>query len=215
MIRRLAPALAAAALLAPPLAAQPPAVQPPAVQPPAASPAPADLVQVTLTTDRGPITLALDRGHAPVTTANFLKYVDQKRLDGTVFYRVVKVQAGYGLVQGGTRNDPKRTLPPIAHEPTSTTGLGHTDGAIAMARAAPGTASGDFFIVVGGFPSMDAHPDQPGDNLGFAVFGHVVQGMELVRGLLDAPTSPTAGGADMKGQMLATPVKILSARRAP
>jgi peptidyl-prolyl cis-trans isomerase A (cyclophilin A) len=112
------------------------------------------------------------------------------------------------------RNAPKRVLPNIAHEPTTKTGLSHTDGAIAMARAAPGTASGDFFIVVGTFPSMDAHPDQPGDNQGYAVFGHVEQGMDLVRKTLDAPTDANGGPAEMKGQMLVTPVKILTARRS-
>lgn len=192
------------------LSAQAPA--PPAAPAPAA--APAEMVQVTLTTDQGLIVLALDRTHAPITTANFLRYVDGKRLDGTTFYRAVKVQPGYGLVQGGVRNAPKRVLPEIAHEPTTRTGLSHTDGTISMARAAPGTASGDFFIVVGNIPSMDAHPEESGDNQGFAAFGHVVQGMELVRRILDLPTSATDGPPGMKGQMLSPSVKILTARRS-
>ena len=82
-----------------------------------------------------------------------------------------------------------------------------------MARAAPGTAGGDFFIAVGAMPSMDADPTQPGDNAGFAVFGRVVEGMDVVHRILDAPTSPTAGEGAMKGQMLAAPVRIVSARR--
>jgi len=106
-------------------------------------------------------------------------------------------------------------LPPIAHEPTSKTGVHHVDGTISMARLAPGTASGDFFITVGDIPSMDADPSQPGDNVGFAAFGHVVEGMDVVRHILDDATSPTAGEGVMKGQMLAEPVKIVSVRREP
>ncbi len=194
--------------------ATPPDATPPATSTAAPAPKPA-VVHVSLQTSEGPILLELEKERAPITTANFLRYVDQKRLDGTTIYRAVKVQAGYGLVQGGTRNDPKRTLPGIPHEPTSKTGLSHTDGAISMARNAPGTAAGDFFFVVGGFPTMDADPKQLGDNLGFAVFGHVVEGMDIIRKTLEAPTSPTAGDAVMKGQILAVPVKILTARRVP
>ena len=105
-------------------------------------------------------------------------------------------------------------LPPIAHEPTSKTGLSHVDGAISMARYAPGTADADFFITIGDLESMDADPAQPGDNQGFAVFGRVVEGMGVVRRILAAPTSPTEGEGVMKGQMLASPVRIISAARA-
>ncbi|HEY0270179.1 MAG TPA: peptidylprolyl isomerase [Sphingomonas sp.] len=209
MIRRFAPL----ALL---LAAATPAFAQNDAPPPVAVPTPKyAVVHVSLQTSAGPILLELEKDRAPVTTANFLRYVDQKRLDGTTFYRAVKVAPGYGLVQGGTRNDPRRTLPGVAHEPTGKTGLSHVDGAISMARNAPGSAAGDFFIVVGNIPSMDADPSKPGDNLGFAVFGHVMQGMDLIRQTLDAPTSPTAGGAAMKGQILATPISIVSARRVP
>jgi peptidyl-prolyl cis-trans isomerase A (cyclophilin A) len=196
------------------LAAIPALAQPPTTTRPAQAEAPRPAtVRVTLQTGEGPIVLELEKERAPITTANFLRYVDQKRLDGTSFYRATKVADGYGLIQGGLRNDPKRLLPPIAHEPTSTTGLSHVDGAISMARAAPGSATADFFITIGAIPSMDANPAQPGDNLGFAAFGHVVEGMDVVRRILDAPTSPTEGEGAMKGQMLATPVRILGARR--
>lgn len=172
-----------------------------------------ETVQVTLLTSEGPIVLELEKQRAPFTTANFLRYVDQKRLDGVAFYRATKVAPGFGLIQGGARNDPKRILKPIAHEPTTITGLSHVDGAISMARGAPGSANGDFFIAIGSMPSLDAHPDQAGDNLGFAVFGRVVEGMDVVRRILDAPTSPTEGEGAMKGQMLAAPVRITAARR--
>src|SRR3546814_4875804 len=102
-------------------------------------------------------------------------------------------------------NDPKRILPPIKHEPTSQTGLTHDDGALSMARYAPGSATGDFFIVLGKMPGMDAHPEAPGDNQGFAVFAHVVEGLDAVKTILAAPKSPTAGEGVMKGQMLEEP----------
>jgi peptidyl-prolyl cis-trans isomerase A (cyclophilin A) len=179
-----------------------------------AAPAPAattveDLVRVTLTTAEGPIVLALDRGRAPRTVANFLRYVDAKRFDGTAFYRAMKIGDGLGLVQFGTSNDPKRTYPPIAHEPTTQTGLTHTDGAISMAMAAPGTAAGDIFIIVGDLHTLDATAEQPG----FAAFGKVVEGMEVVRRILVAATSPTKGEGVMRGQMLEPTIKVQTARR--
>ena len=174
---------------------------------------PAD-VRVTMLTEQGPVVIVVHSGKAPATAANFLKYVDQKRLDGTAFYRGVGA-ADYGFVQGGAQNDPKRILPPIAHEPTSQTGLVHDEGALSMARYAPGSATGDFFVVLGRMPSMDAHPDASGDNQGFAVFAHVVEGLDVIKAILIAPKSPTKGEGVMKGQMLETPVKILSVRRTP
>jgi peptidyl-prolyl cis-trans isomerase A (cyclophilin A) len=194
----------------------------PAVAQDAAPPAPAAptapkpaTVRVSLETGEGVIVLELEKERAPITTANFLRYLDQKRLDGATFYRATIVAPGYGLIQGGARNNPKRALPPIAHEPTTKTGLSHVDGTISMARGAPGTASGDFFITVGTMPSLDADPKQPGDNQGFAAFGHVVEGMDVVRKILGDPTSPTEGEGVMKGQMLSPQVKIVAAKRVP
>ena len=188
-----------------------PAVADPA--PPTQAPA---TVRVSLRTSEGVIVLELEKQLAPVTTANFLRYVDQKRFDGTTFYRATKVEGapGLGLIQGGVRGDAKRALPPIAHEPTTRTGLAHVDGTISMARGAPGTARGDFFITLGAMSSLDASPQQVGDNQGFAAFGHVVEGMDVVRHILGEPTSPTAGEGVMRGQMLAAPVRIIAARRA-
>ncbi|MFC3442590.1 peptidylprolyl isomerase [Sphingobium rhizovicinum] len=202
MIRQLALLLLAALTLSPALA-----------QVEATVPNPAD-VRVALDTEKGQIIVAVHTDKAPVTAANFLKYVDQKRLDGTAFYRGVGA-ADYGFVQGGAQNDPKRILPPIKHEPTTQTGLTHDDGALSMARYAPGSATGDFFIVLGQMPAMDARPDAPGDNVGFAVFAHVVEGLDVVKAILIAPKSPTKGEGVMKGQMLEAPVKILTARRLP
>ena len=186
----------------------------PAVPVPAPTAAPVT-VNVVITTSEGPITVALEKTRAPKTTANFLRYVDAKRFDGITIYRAMKLGDGLGLIQGGAQNDPKRLFPPVAHEPTTQTGLSNKDGAIAMARDAPGTATADFFIAVGDISTLDAQPGQPGDNLGYAAFGHVIAGMDLVRRILEAPTSPTTGPPRMVGQMLAPPIKILTVRRAP
>lgn len=171
-----------------------------------------ETVPVVVTTSMGAFTLAIERERAQVTAGNFLTYVDQKRLDGTAFYRSFKWDNGApgGFIQGGTQNDPKRILKPVAHEPTSKTGLSHTNGVISMAQAAPGTATGDFFIIVGDMRGFDATADQPG----FAAFGRVVSGMEVIRAIAEAPRSPTRGEGVMKGQMLEPQVKILTARRA-
>ena len=182
--------------------------------PAAPVPAPAT-VRVVLTTSEGPITLELEKDRAPKTTANFLRYVDTKRFDGITFYRAMKLQLELGLIQGGLRNDPKKVFPPVPHEPTTQTGLSNKDGVISMARDTPGSATADFFIAIGDLSSLDAKPDQPGDNVGFAAFGHVVEGMDVVRRIGLAPTSPTEGEGVMKGQMLAPTIKVLTARRLP
>ncbi len=174
---------------------------------------PAATVSIVMTTSEGPITLALEKDRAPLTTANFLRYVDQKRLGGVTFYRAMKLGADAGLIQGGPQGEVKRLLPPVKHEPTTQTGLSHVDGTISLARFAPGSATADFFITVGPVLSLDANPAGSGDTAGFAAFGHVVEGMDVVKRILATPTSPTAGVGVMKGQMIAAPVKILTVRR--
>jgi peptidyl-prolyl cis-trans isomerase A (cyclophilin A) len=171
-------------------------------------------VSVTFKTTLGDIVMALETERAPITASNFLHYVDQKRYDGTTFYRAVAVgQDGkYGLIQGGLRGNLKREFKPIDLEPTTATGLSHVDGAISMARGDPNSATSDFFIIIGGLTSLDAQPN--GGDPGYAVFGHVVEGMDVVRAIMTQPTSPTEGEGVMKGQMLAMPVKVLSARRS-
>jgi peptidyl-prolyl cis-trans isomerase A (cyclophilin A) len=168
-----------------------------------------DLVPVAIDTNLGRIVVALDRAHAPVTTANFLRYVDAHRFDGEVFYRAMKVGNAGGLIQGGIRSSANKLYPPIAHEPTSQTGLRNSAGAISMANAGPGTARADFFIMVSDIPSFDATATDPG----FAAFGHVTEGMDVVKAILAAPVSPTAGEGPMKGQMLEPTVKITKAAR--
>jgi len=168
-------------------------------------------LRVVLHLEIGDIVIALDAEHAPLTTANFLRYVDQKRYDGARFYRALKVdEAGqYGLLQGGLRGGRIQEFKPIAHESPAQTGLHHVDGAVSMARNAPGTATSEFFIVVGDLPSLDGGEGDPG----YAAFGHVESGMPLVHDLLGLPRSPDVGDGTMAGQMLAHPVRILSARR--
>jgi peptidyl-prolyl cis-trans isomerase A (cyclophilin A) len=176
--------------------------------PPPVAPIPRDdLVRVALQTSAGRIVLALDRGRAPITTANFLAYVDQKKLDGETFYRAFKYGDG-GVIQGGARSAGKQ-LPPIAHEPTSQTGLSNKAWTIAMANGGPGTAGSDFFIMTTDIPAFDAK----GSDIGFAAFGRVVEGQEVVKAILAAPISPTKGEGAMKGQMLEPAVKIVKAER--
>lgn len=175
----------------------------------------AGLVRVALNTGQGVIVLDLNVGKAPITAKNFLRYVDLRRFDRGDFYRASRAQGApqTGIVQGGPRNDPAGRLKPIAHESTTQTGLSHKDGTISMARLAPGTATADFFICVGDQTYLDADPTAKGDNLGFAAFGQVVDGMDIVHTILALPTSPTAGVGPMRGEMLSPRVPILTARR--
>lgn len=173
--------------------------------------------RVVIETAAGSITLELYGDKAPVTVANFLRYVDEKRFDGKAFYRTVRPETmpTAGLIQGGVRGDPTRVLPPIAHEPTTQTGLRHKDGTISMPRRDVGTADGEFFICLGDAPWFDVNPIKPGDNLGFAAFGQVVEGMDVVRAIHAMPTHPTEGETyGMKGQILEPPLKITAVRRA-
>lgn len=175
--------------------------------------APTPLPRVVMETTAGRIVIEVNYRAAPITGANFLAYVDQHRFDGTSFYRAMKSGSANGLVQGGINNAPARLLPPITHEPTTETGLSHVDGAVSMARYDPGTATGDFFISVGATPSYDAGRPFSIDAYGFAVFGKVVEGMDVARAMLNAPTSPTEGEGFMRGQMLEPRITIVSAKR--
>ncbi len=180
---------------------------------------PPETTQVILETTAGDITVAIEIERAPITAANFLKYVDEGRFDGIVFYRAMQLDWGdqpNGLVQAGTQYDPKRILPPIAHERTTETGVLHLRGALSMARNEPGTATGDFSIMLQDQPGMNADPENPDPNWqeGYAAFGYVIEGMEIIEAIHAAPTDPDKGEGWMKGQMLAEPVVIVKARRA-
>ncbi|MGD9811806.1 MAG: peptidylprolyl isomerase [Sphingobium sp.] len=184
-----------------------------AIPAPAAAPAnrpTPGYVRVAIETTKGVIIVAVDTRHAPKTSANFLAYVDDGRLDGTDFYRAARRRTDpkFGYIQGGIRTNLRRALPPIPHEPTSQTGIRHLDATISMARKDRlGSASGNFFITVGATPFMD----QEGAYPGYAAFGHVVAGMDVVKRILAVPTS--GGVGPMKGQLIDDPVKIVRARR--
>ncbi len=155
--------------------------------------------------------VAVDATHAPVSAANFLRYVDQGMYDGGMFHRTVtrtnqpdnavKIE----VIQAGI--NPARAheeFAPIALERTTVTGLRHLAGAISMARAGPDSATSDFFICITDQPSLDFGGARNPDGQGFAAFGHVVRGMDVVRRIQRARAN---------GQSLAPPVKILSIRR--
>ena len=203
-MRKLHLAAAMLAVLPVPLFAQ---AAPPAAPVPEAPAPKADLVPVALDTSLGRIVIALDRGHAPLTTANFLAYVDAHKFDGESFYRAMPYSNG-GLIQAGISSNAAKLNKPVAFESTDQTGLSNTAGTVAMAAAAPGKAQSDFFIMTTDIKAFD------GPN-GFAAFGKVIEGMEAVKAILAAPVSPTKGEGPMKGQMLDPPVKIIKAARLP
>ncbi|WP_404373980.1 peptidylprolyl isomerase [Sphingomonas sp. MMS24-J45] len=176
-----------------------------------AAPAPEPpVVRVRLETAVGSITLALDTRRAPQTSANFLRYVDDGRLDGTSFYRASRRKTSPGgFVQGGIGTDSHRMLDPLPLEPTSKTGIKHLDATVSMARfERSDSASGNFSIMVGPNPSLDARPGFSG----YAAFAHVIAGMDVVKRMLAAPTRPGGDGA-FKGQMMVRPIPILRAIR--
>ena len=180
--------------------------------PPSAPPA-AVLPRVAIVSAMGRIVIELETVKAPLTTANFLRYVDQKRYDlGGHFFRASRAPNApeIGLIQGGLQG--LGVLKPVPHEPTTLTGLKHTDGVVSLARYAPGSGTSDFFICVGDAPYLDADPTATGDNAGFAAFGRVVEGMDVVKAILALPTPGKAINPVMNGQILA-PQLPFKARR--
>lgn len=177
--------------------------------PPANRPTPG-YIRVAIDTSVGTITVAVDQRRAPLTSANFLAYVDDRRFEGTVFYRAARRKSDpkFGLIQGGIDTDLRRALPPVRHEPTSQTGIRHLDATLSMARPdRANSATGNFFITAGPTPTMDAQ----GAYIGYAAFGHVVAGMDVVRRILAVPTC--CGTGPMRGQMIVKPITILRMRR--
>ncbi|WP_194954170.1 peptidylprolyl isomerase [Sphingopyxis solisilvae] len=203
---------------APPPSSRPrPTFAPPPPPPPLPVPVDAQATDtrpyVELVTDLGTIVVRLEHERAAATAANFLRYVDAKRMDGFKFYRSTKSWGPANqLIQAGNRGDARRNFPPVAHEPTKTTGLTNCKGALSMARLNPGDATSDFFLLLSDIKGFDS--DAPGgDGAGFAVFGELVAGAGVAEAIFNAPVSPTAGQGVMVGQMLEPPVTIKSARR--
>lgn len=156
--------------------------------------------QVAIETSLGTILVEIYPDKAPLSANNFLRYVDEGRFEGAHFYRVVhmdnqpKNQVKIEVIQGGLGEiGQEQRLPAIEHETTREIGLRHVDGALSMARAAPGSASSEFFICIGDQPELDFGGKRNPDGQGFSVFGQVVEGMEFVRAIQKRPE---------KGQML-------------
>jgi peptidyl-prolyl cis-trans isomerase A (cyclophilin A) len=168
--------------------------------------------RVLLRTEMGDITIEIAADKAPVTAANFLRYVDAGLYDGTVFHRTVTKSSPrnqavpIAVIQGGQVAG-AYSFPAIPLERTSATGLRHQDGAVSMARSGPDTAASSFFICRGDQPELDFGGKRNADGQGFAAFGRVVAGMDAANHLHAAP-------ADEREQ-LTPPVKILSAARIP
>jgi peptidyl-prolyl cis-trans isomerase A (cyclophilin A) len=178
-----------------------------------ASPASAQAppVRVVFETELGAITIEVDAARALVTAANFLRYVDAGYYNGGQFHRTVRLdnqpdkKVKIEVIQAGSNPARKKDdFSPIPLERTNKTGLSHTDGCVSMARAAPDTATSDFFICIGNQPALDFGGARNPDGQGFAAFGRVVKGMDVVRKIQAAPAN---------GQKLAPPIKILSAKR--
>jgi peptidyl-prolyl cis-trans isomerase A (cyclophilin A) len=161
---------------------------------------------VLIRTDLGDIIIEVDQSRAPITAKNFLRYVDENRFRSASFYRVVTpenqpdntvkievIQGGIGPVESDQR------LPAIVHETSVQTGLRHRHGTVSMARREPGTADSEFFICIGDQPELDFGGRRNPDGQGFAAFGRVVKGMDIVQKIQRRPVD---------SQMLKTPVKI-------
>ena len=162
---------------------------------------------VILHTTQGDVIVRLDAGHAPITTCNFLRYVEQGRYAGGSFFRTVVAGTNdnpnpIDVIQAATpagSDDPG--LGPIPLERTIDTGLRHSAGAISMARDGPDTATSSFFIVTSDTPALDFGGGRNPDGQGFAAFGRVISGMEIIQAIHSAPAedeqlvSPVAIGA--------------------
>jgi peptidyl-prolyl cis-trans isomerase A (cyclophilin A) len=172
---------------------------------------------VVFETELGRIEIEVNTAKAPVTGANFLKYVDGHFYDGGVVNRAVRpdntVRHDVEIQVIQFQIDPARTreqFPPIALERTSTTGLRHGDGAVSMARSGPDTATASFFVAIGEQPSLDFGGARNADGQGFAVFGRVTRGLDVVRKIQAAPTGSSGAYGT---ETLTPPIKVLRARR--
>ena len=173
---------------------------------------------VLMKTSMGNIEVEIAADAAPLTGANFLRLVDGGHLDGAGFYRIVRPENDNGtppisVIQGGVQ-DGASPFPPVPHETTERTGLLHVDGAISMARAEVGTASTEFFIAVGPQPALDFGGERNSDGQGFAVFGKVVSGMDVVRAIHALQADALTDNSYLAGQILSNPVVIESVRIA-
>ncbi len=176
-------------------------------------------VPVVIETELGAIHVELDNQHAPLTVANFLKYVDAGHFQGGRFHRTVKTNPDnqpqsaikIEVIQGGVNPDRKdQGFGAIKLERTTLSGLKHQNGTISMARFQPDSAVSDFFICIGDQPSLDFGGQRNPDGQGFAAFGKVTQGMEIVRKIQAAPSGAGHDGTNQTIQRLTPPVRIIN-----
>jgi peptidyl-prolyl cis-trans isomerase A (cyclophilin A) len=174
---------------------------------------PGTIVKTRVETALGAFDIEVDTAVAPVTVANYLAYVDRRLLDRASVYRVVTLanqppdtRHKIEVVQWGldAPDGQGPALPAIAHETTRQTGLRHLDGTVSMARSQPGTGTSEFFICIGAQPSLDFGGGRNPDGQGFAAFGQVVNGQDVVKAL------HARGEA---AQRLSSPIAITSVRR--
>jgi peptidyl-prolyl cis-trans isomerase A (cyclophilin A) len=175
--------------------------------------------RVRVQTELGDIVLELDAKRAPNTTANFLKYVDAGHYDGGTFHRTVRMDnqpespVKIEVIQAGVVADKaKQGFPALALERTSVTGILHTDGVVSMARTTPDSATSGWFITINNQPSLDFGGARNPDGQGFAAFGRVVTGMDVVRKIQAAPAS-TDMSTNAEAQRLTPPIKIVKVSR--
>jgi peptidyl-prolyl cis-trans isomerase A (cyclophilin A) len=172
---------------------------------------------VVFETEKGSIEIQVDADRAPITAANFLKYVEGGFYNGGVVNRAVradntvrqdvKIEVIQFQIDSARRRE---QFPPIALERTSVTGLKHVDGAVSMARGGPDTATASFSIVIGDQPEMDHGGKRNPDGQGFAVFGRVVRGQDVVRAIQASPTGQTGA---YRTETLDPPIKVLKASK--
>ena len=184
------------------------------IQGQAASPPP---VVVVFETELGSIVMEVNVARAPVTAANFLKYVDGKFYDGGIINRAVRpdntIRKDVEIQVIQFQSDPARRreqFPPIPLERTSVTGLKHLNGVLSMARSGPDTATSSFFIVIGDQPSLDFAGKRNADGQGFAAFGRVTAGMDVVKKIQASHTGETGA---YRSETLDPPIKVLRAYR--
>lgn len=182
----------------------------------------AETVTVVMSTSAGAVVIELYPDAAPVTVANFLEHVDRNHYRNSFIYRVVRMdnQAQNNIkievIQGGLGDaEEDLSFDPIVHETTESTGILHTDGVISMARLEPGTATSEFFICLNDQPELDFGGQRNPDGQGFAAFGKVVKGMDVVREIQNMNTDPLPDGEleYTSGQMLVDPVIIFGINR--
>lgn len=173
-------------------------------------------VPVALKTALGSVELVIEAAKAPISAKQFLAYVDRKSFDGGLFHRAVHKDRDTAPVKIDVLQaavDRTRRLGPIPHEPTTLTGLTHLNGTISVARREVGTGNaGDFFVCIGDQPSLDYGGARNPDGQGFAAFGRVVRGMDVIERIWNGETVASKNSPQISDR-LSSPVPILSMRR--